>query len=345
MLWDLFCRVIDNFGDAGVCWRLARGLAARGETVRLWLDDATPLRWMAPDGAPGVTVLPWGAAAMPDASLEPGDVVIEAFGCDPPPPFVERMAARRPAPVWINLEYLSAEDYVERSHGLRSPQLSGPGAGLDKWFFYPGFSPRTGGLLRAASVADRDGWLAARGWARRPEERVALLFCYENPALPRLLRDLAATPTLLLAAPGPAQQALSAITLPRALRPIALPWLPQTTFDELLASTDLNIVRGEDSFTQANLVGRPCLWQLYPQHDGAHAAKLDAWIDRFIAASGFADGDALRALTRAWNGLGPWPERWPEPAGWSGACTAWRDGLLAQQDLLTQLSSFAASRR
>jgi hypothetical protein len=21
--WDIFCRVIDNFGDIGVCWRLA----------------------------------------------------------------------------------------------------------------------------------------------------------------------------------------------------------------------------------------------------------------------------------------------------------------------------------
>ena len=31
MLWDLFCRVIDNHGDLGVCWRLARDLAARGE--------------------------------------------------------------------------------------------------------------------------------------------------------------------------------------------------------------------------------------------------------------------------------------------------------------------------
>ena len=37
---DLFCRVIDNWGDAGVCWRLARQLVReRGAQVRLWIDQ------------------------------------------------------------------------------------------------------------------------------------------------------------------------------------------------------------------------------------------------------------------------------------------------------------------
>ena len=30
LLWDIFCRVIDNFGDLGVCWRLSADLAQRG---------------------------------------------------------------------------------------------------------------------------------------------------------------------------------------------------------------------------------------------------------------------------------------------------------------------------
>ena len=117
--WDIFCRVVDNYGDAGVCWRLARALAARGQAVRLIIDDATPLRWMAPQGTPGVQVLPWPGPA------QPGDVVIEAFGCDPPQAFVANMASLARPPVWINLEYLSAEPYVERSHGLPSPQPYG----------------------------------------------------------------------------------------------------------------------------------------------------------------------------------------------------------------------------
>ena len=337
MQWDIFGRVIDNLGDVGLCWRLAADLAGRGERVRLWLDDAAALRWMAPDGAAGVEVMAWDGAA---AQTDPGDIVIEAFGCDPPAAFVGRMQQRRP--VWINLEYLSAETYVERSHALRSPQ---PG-GIDKWFFYPGFTPRTGGLLREPGLMarraafDRDAWLASRGWARNPGERVVTLFSYANPGLPMLLQRLADAPTLLLVAAGAAASQLASIPLPPALRTIALPRLPQPEFDQLLWSADLNFVRGEDSFVRAQWAGAPFVWQIYPQHDGAHAAKLTAFIDRFNAATGHDPGP----LWRAWNGLGPWPNALPERNAWRTACTTWRDALLAQADLSTQLIAFAARK-
>src|SRR5262249_1701946 len=142
----------DNHGDAGVCWRVAAELAARGAQVRLWMDDPSSLRWMAPAGAPGVEGIEWRE---PLPEREPGDVVVEAFGWHPPPAFGARMAARTPPPAWLNLEYLSAEDYVERSHGLPSPVMQDPGAGLAKRFVYPGFTARTGGLLRERDLATR----------------------------------------------------------------------------------------------------------------------------------------------------------------------------------------------
>lgn len=239
MLWDIFCRVIDNHGDLGVTWRLARDLAARGHQARLWVDDASALAWMAPDRHDqheGVAVLPWPAG---DVDAVPGDVVIEAFGCEVPPAFVARMAARRPAPRWVNLEYLSAEDYVERSHGLASPQFHGPGAGLVKHFFYPGFTARTGGLLREPDLLARraafDGaaWLAAHGWAPQPGERVVSLFAYANPGLPALLDALAQEPTLHRPWAGasgqPSGPALHrpALPAPGRLRPAALGLRPQ----------------------------------------------------------------------------------------------------------------------
>jgi uncharacterized repeat protein (TIGR03837 family) len=96
MHWDLFCRVVDNFGDIGVCWRLAADLAARGDAVRLWCDDASALAWMAPGGAPGVEVRPWPTDE--DASIAPGEAAIEAFGCHLPAGYLRRMAARAPRP-------------------------------------------------------------------------------------------------------------------------------------------------------------------------------------------------------------------------------------------------------
>jgi len=196
---------------------------------------------------------------------------------------------------------------------------------------------REPGLSAARDAFDRDAWLAQHAIERRPGERLASLFCYASPALPALLDDLSREPTLLLAAPGDARHAVGADR--GALRVQALPWLTQADYDRLLWACDLNFVRGEDSFVRAQWAAAPFVWQIYPQHDAAHAAKLDAFLDRFGA------DDPLRALTFAWNGLGPWPAAWPEPAGWGAACRRWRDALLAHPDLTRQLIEFAAGKR
>ncbi|MBQ0932402.1 elongation factor P maturation arginine rhamnosyltransferase EarP [Ideonella alba] len=347
-LWDLFCRVIDNHGDLGVCWRLAVDLAERGQRVRLWVDDAAALAWMAPQGHPGVQVLRWQEDALPT----PGEVVVEAFGCDPPPAFVAAMRAEQRPPVWLNLEYLSAEPYVERSHGLRSPVMSGPGAGLDKWFFYPGFTPATGGLLRepgrieALDTCARDAWLAAWGLQARPGERLVSLFCYAGAPVDRLLAALAGTPTLLLTTPGAATAALQGRALPPGLRSLALPWLPQTAYDQLLAVCDLNLVRGEDSFVRAQWAARPFLWQIYVQDDGVHQAKLEAFLQRLRQDQPPALAGAVAQAFRAWNGFAAdGLDPLPPLADWQGLTRRWRSRLLTQVDLTTQLLAFVTERR
>ena len=151
---DLFCQVIDNFGDAGVCWRLARQLAGEyGFRVRLWIDKPEVLQKICPEILPdrveqkvsGVSVMLWPEAFpffLPD---DIPDVVIEGFGARLPESYVRRMAERLHAPVWINLEYLSAESWVSESHLMASPQSWIP---LTKYFYFPGFAGNTGGLIR-----------------------------------------------------------------------------------------------------------------------------------------------------------------------------------------------------
>jgi len=342
MQWDLFCTVIDNHGDAGVCWRVAAELGARGESVRLWLDDPSVLAWMAPQGAPGVQVIPWAGTLPP---VEPGDVVIEAFGCDPPPDFVARMAARARPPVWLNLEYLSAEPYVERSHGLPSPVMAGPGAGLTKHFFYPGFSARTGGLLRERDLAarraafDRAAWLRGHG-IPADEGTVLSLFCYEPPALPQLLEQLAARPgpAHLLVTPGRAAAAVRALGAGDrgSLCLHWLPWLTQRGYDELLWSCDLNFVRGEDSCVRGLLAGVPSVWQIYPQDDQAHHAKLAAYLDWLQAPPD------LREFALAWNGVGTGHLPPPDPGGWAATARQALRRIEALPELVGELQRFAA---
>ena len=206
-IWDIFCRVIDNHGDLGVCWRLCADLAQRGHAVRLWVDDASALAWMAPQSCAQVQVRGWPN----DPEFHMGDVVVEAFGCELPDAIQALMVQGTP-PVWINLEYLSAETYVARSHGLPSPVMRGPARGATKWFFFPGFTPDTGGLLREPDLAarqavfDRHTWLQGLPLDRPIEknERLISLFCYEPEALPDLLKQLSQSdePTRLLVTQG-----------------------------------------------------------------------------------------------------------------------------------------------
>jgi len=345
MRWDIFCKVIDNHGDLGVCWRLAVQLAQAGESARLWVDDASALAWMAPHGHAGVSLVDWSDPAAIEAALrEPAPhVLIEAFGCDPEPALVARFAARDGARPWFNLEYLSAEKYVEGLHGLPSPVFHGPGAGLTKRFFYPGFTPATGGLLREPDLLqrqsrfDRAAWLSARGIAWRGE-RLVSLFCYEPQALGSLLAQWAARaePTRLLVTAGRPAAAVRA-ALPAdtgALSIDYLPPLPQVAFDELLWSCDLNFVRGEDSLVRALWAGAPFVWQIYPQHDDAHHDKLEAFLDTAGAP------DSLRRLHAAWNGVSAQAPRAPDAAtlaDWTVAARRAREKLRQQQDLLSQL--------
>lgn len=341
MNWDLFCRVIDNHGDLGVCWRLAADLAGRGERVRLWCDDASALAWMAPQGLAGVQVLAWPDAAPPDGM---GDVVVEAFGCEPPPAVLAAIAARQPAPAWINLEYLSAEGYVARCHGLPSPLLSGPAAGRTRWFYYPGFTPDTGGLLREPDLLERQACFDAAAWRAREGMGcgpAVSLFCYEPPALPSLLARVAEAGAQLLVTPGRATAAVRA--LPGA-RP-AITWLaprPQPAFDELLWACQLNCVRGEDSLVRALWAGQALLWQIYPQDDGAHADKLEAFLDWLQAPP------SLRQAHLAWNALAPaaLPALTPNLLQeWKDCVQSARATLVAQPDLTSQLLRFAQERR
>jgi uncharacterized repeat protein (TIGR03837 family) len=412
--WDIFCKVIDNFGDIGVCWRLACGLAARGQQVRLWVDDASALGWIAPQGASGVQVRAWTAQA-PQLGVDmPGDVVIEAFACEVDaawvagytssgntPEFIASLAieyrasagislqntsGNPTAPVWINLEYLSAETFAQRSHGLPSPVMSGPAVGLTKWFYYPGFTPRTGGLLREDDLLARQARFKPRQWlqqmglddapghhqgrssntgSERRGEQTFSLFCYEPEALKPWLEQLARGPqhTRLLVTHGRAAAAVQACVLALqqssfvnqiALQPNKilreqlllsehlsihyLPALTQPDYDHLLWSCQFNCVRGEDSLVRALWAGQPFVWHIYPQDDGAHAAKLDAFLDWLQAP---AD---LRLFHQVWNGLSAQPLPAVDVAAWGAVALAARERLLAQSDAATQLMAFAEAK-
>jgi uncharacterized repeat protein (TIGR03837 family) len=206
--WAIFCRVVDNHGDLGVCWRLAAQLAQRQRQVTLYVDEASALEWMAPVGCEGVKVLAWpddNAALAPYAKA---DVVIEAFGCDLPQTFQAAMAAWPKAPVWINLEYFSAEDTALRNHGLPSPVMSGPAKGMSKWFYYPGLTEDSGGVMGGLNSGMTDS-VEKHAQAHALALKISL-FCYEPASLGLWLQQLNELPqsVVLSVTAGRATQAV-----------------------------------------------------------------------------------------------------------------------------------------
>ncbi|HDZ8855389.1 TPA: elongation factor P maturation arginine rhamnosyltransferase EarP [Aeromonas dhakensis] len=393
--WDIFCCVVDNFGDIGVTWRLARQLKQEGALpaqesevqVRLWVDDLASFARICPGLDPaqesqwvdGIHIQHWHDTLPADTI--PARVVIEAFACELPAPFVAKMASQPSPPCWLNLEYLSAESWVEDCHGLASPQrLESQSLGslsLNKYFFFPGFTARTGGLLcERGLIVERERWQQDEAglnayWASLglpPKQELELrvsLFTYESAALTSLVECWCqgATPvTLLLPLGRSLNDVLTGAGLADAI-PTAragdllhsgnlaiklLPMTDQAGYDRLLWSCDLNLVRGEDSFVRAQWAARPFLWHIYPQEEQAHMVKLDGFLDHYLAELPTATGQWLRGFSHALNqgeNTREWWAQWPDHAAiWQQHGRHWSHKLLQDGDLVTRLVKFLESR-
>jgi uncharacterized repeat protein (TIGR03837 family) len=369
--WDIFCTVVDNFGDVGVTWRLAKQLAREhGLAVRLWVDELSAFASLCPQAdrqalqqsRDGVDVRLWSRSWT--GPVDPADVVVEAFACRLPPEYQSAMASRG-CSLWLNLEYLSAEDWVGSCHALPSLQ---PG-GVRKYFFFPGFVRGTGGLLRERGLIERRRafqrdpleqrrFLDGLGVSWAPEVRLISLFAYENPALTGWLDALAseARRTLLLVPQGRIGADLAAWLGVDGVQPgerfergnlkvQVLHFLSQDDYDRLLWCCDFNAVRGEDSFLRAQWAGRPLLWHIYPQHDDAHWDKLDAFLALYLQALPAPARAAFDALWRAWNAGEAMGHAWQESTRHESAlrrhAERWCSELAAQQDLAAQLVAFS----
>jgi uncharacterized repeat protein (TIGR03837 family) len=376
--WDIFCRVVDNYGDGGVCWRLARQLAGEhGLAVTLWIDDIATLAHIEPaldvrceDQVARSVRVRCATPERPARYFAP-DVVIEGFGCGLPDAYRDAMAAAPRPPVWVNLEYLSAEAWVESAHVLPSPH---PRLPLTRWFYFPGFTARTGGLLRELDLD-----VARRAFLRSVDARRALwqslgveaaaaglnvsLFCYANPALPALLDVWAEgdEDVVCIVPEGIAQAELDRWTggaVPHPGTPCSrgrltlavARFVDQEAFDRRLWSCDLNFVRGEDSLVRALWAALPLTWHIYPQADDVHMLKLDALLTRYEGQLDPSIAGAQRAFWRAWNTgdgdatVAAWPAYRAALPRLAVRSQEWAHALGRQPDLAKGLVTFCENR-
>jgi uncharacterized repeat protein (TIGR03837 family) len=372
----IFCKVVDNYGDIGICWRLARQLQREhGVAVTLWVDDLASFRRICPQVASdaerqqvdAVAVRHWRSQDEAFAPHDVADIVIEFFAVDIPATYIQAMAARTPRPVWLNLEGLSAEDWVEGCHRLPSMH---PRLPLTKHFFFPGFTEKTGGLLRETGLdgardafqADPHAMAAVLGQLGVTQAEMAArkvsLFCYPGAPVAALFHawEHGEGALTCLVPEGVAVQAVErflgtqasagAVAQRGALTVRVIPFVSQQDYDKLLWSCELNFVRGEDSFVRAQWAGRPFIWHIYPQDENLHHVKLRAFLHRYAPRQA-----ALQALSLRWNGAFDdaiqetqgWPELWAAMQAAGGDCLAWERRMRAHGDLAANLLAFAAS--
>ncbi|WP_447768849.1 elongation factor P maturation arginine rhamnosyltransferase EarP [Pseudomonas kilonensis] len=334
--WDIFCTVVDNFGDIGVTWRLARQLVAEHRcAVRLWVDDLRAFERLCPEiditlseqWQQGVQVRHWPGEW---AATEAADVVIAAFACQLPSTYMDAMAARQTTPLWMNLDYLSAEDWVIGCHGLPSVKYKH----VQKYFFFPGFQEGTGGLLRESGLLERRRqfqqdaeaqrvFLQGLGVERAPQACLISLFAYENAGLASWFDAMAADAQAFhVLVPegrvlgdvehwlGVDDLAVGAVHRRGALTVQVLPFIRQDQYDQLLWCCDFNAVRGEDSFVRAQWAGRPLLWHIYQQEEDVHLEKLEAFLRLYNQGLSPAAQKATSGLWRAWNAGQDMTEHW-----------------------------------
>ncbi len=381
IIFVLFCRVVDNYGDAGVCLRLARQLVTEhGAVVYLVTDDLRPFRKMhvpvdlsaEMQTIDGICFLGWQADCL-TTPVSIADIVIEAFGCDLPNNVLRTLSLRvKSKPLWLNLEYLSAESWVEDFHGHSSFVAQ---ACLSKHFFFPGFTAQTGGLLRERNLMKRRDALQTRTLERcalsslginsiglaDPSSVLVSLFCYPHAPVSALFSSLAVAneKTICYVPEGVATAAIEEFTqqvlvsgesyVQGNLTVEVIPFLSQDDYDQLLWTCDWNFVRGEDSFVRAQFAGRPFVWQIYPQSGDAHLPKLDAFIDCYTVLAPSEFQTRVRRLFYAWNGQRRFEAEWAfcqstSPAAehsWEAHAKAWARSLASQSDLATNLLQYA----
>lgn len=388
----IFCKVVDNYGDIGICWRLSKQLRAEHDiAVTIWVDDLASFHRLCPEidtraqvqSQAGVTVRHWQGQNGVFLAEDVAEIVIEFFGCDIPDNYIAAMAACSPRPVWLNLEGLSAEQWVEGCHTLSSPH---PRLALTKYFFFPGFTDKTGGLLHEANLPLEKnkfqsdlpavGAFLGRFGVTRHELHSSMmvsLFCYPHAPITQLFdawQRGSGSITCLVpegVASAPVQAFLGAaatagsVGTHGALTVRVMPFITQPDYDKLLWACDLNFVRGEDSFVRAQWAGKPFVWHIYPQDEKLHHTKLVAFLQRYAPVTegwraialwwnaacpdnGDSAGNFLRTQASEGRGSSIW-SRFIAELPTNGAVAAWEREILAHGDLTSNLLAFARSVR
>ncbi|MEX6494554.1 elongation factor P maturation arginine rhamnosyltransferase EarP [Fusobacterium animalis] len=281
---DIFCQVIDNYGDVGVAYRLAREFKRLypNKKLRFVINQIEELNLIRK--SENIEVILYKDISKIENSA---DLIIESFGCEIPKEYMNK--ALKKSKLIINLEYFSAEKWVDDFH----LQESFLGGNLKKYFFIPGLSEKSGGILldneflqRKKKVEVNNEYYLKYFGIKEKYDLIGSVFSYEKKfdSLIKELKKLNKKIILLILSEKTQKNFIKYFDNGNnydKIKFVKLPFFTYDKYEELLALCDFNLVRGEDSFVRALLLGKPFLWHIYPQDENIHIKKLESFLEKY----------------------------------------------------------------
>ena len=283
---DIFCQVIDNYGDVGVAYRLAREFKRvyPNKKLRFVINQIEELNLIRK--SENIEVILYKDISKIENSA---DLIIESFGCEIPKKYMDK--ALKNSKLIINLEYFSAEKWVDDFH----LQESFLGGNLKKYFFIPGLSEKSGGILldnefleRKKKVEANKEYYLEKFGIKEKYDLMGSIFSYEKnfDSLIEELKKLGKKIILLILSEKTQKNFIKYFDNGNnydKIKFVKLPFFTYDKYEELLALCDFNLVRGEDSFVRALLLGKPFLWHIYPQDENTHIKKLESFLEKYCS--------------------------------------------------------------
>ncbi|WP_338989739.1 elongation factor P maturation arginine rhamnosyltransferase EarP [Fusobacterium animalis] len=283
---DIFCQVIDNYGDVGVAYRLAREFKRvyPNKKLRFVINQIEELNLIRK--SEDIEIILYKDISKIENSA---DLIIESFGCEIPKEYMNK--AFKDSKLIINLEYFSAEKWVDDFH----LQESFLGGNLKKYFFIPGLSKKSGGILldnefleRKKKVEANKEYYLEKFGIKEKYDLIGSVFSYEKnfDSLIEELKKLDKKVILLILSEKTQKNFIKYFDNGNnydKIKFVKLPFFTYDKYEELLALCDFNLVRGEDSFVRALLLGKPFLWHIYPQDENTHIKKLESFLEKYCS--------------------------------------------------------------
>ncbi len=302
----VLCKVVDNFGDIGVVFRLCRALSElkKNLEIRLVVSNLDSFVKISKgiDSTKtfqefrGWKVFDWNDSALckKEFSKNPPEFILECFQCGRPEWLEELLFS----PQFnlnvqiVNVEYLTAESWADDFHLLKSGTRS---AKIKKINFMPGFTKKTGGLIldknfmRCLSEKKFALNLVKQNLDKKilsedfSDSFKILIFSYPKnfDFLASAIKEFSFLKKIIVFVASGAGADSAKISLKKfKVDFVCLPFMQQEVWDAFLSLMDFSFVRGEDSFSRCCLLGNPFIWNIYPQEEEFHIVKLNAFLQK-----------------------------------------------------------------